>query len=396
MGAMFPKIALLAFVCLLPVASSHAAPVPEFAMSKIPVASSYLPFVGSDNTATLDGDAYQKQRDKLGSPMSILSHGEQREREMKNGYVTLFATWAQTTLRVPLGWYAVESNENVDESLVFSPGQTVKIVGRAAVENQKFQSDKNAFAQLKTASIEQTRVRLQKMGLTAGPIERIDLDDESFAVRVDKVTGKAGGKFSYIERFSQRSPKAERDEFWATMNSGKPMSPLQLPLGLSMLAPADKFEKYLPLFGLMARDEGLNWTRESWLPLDEFLAKTPDAARFIAVADEAVSLLKAGDVEGFNRRFPEAFEGNPKAEIARHLREVVTPFLNTLPAKVMRTNINVARNRDPIAPFFQVTLSRDFEIAKDNYPTYVIVMEKVGNDIKLTGIGTTDDPFTGV
>ena len=378
----------VAFVALA--TSSHAAPV----MQKIPVAPSYLPFVGSDNTATLDGDAFQKQRDKLGGLMSIITHGAAREREMKQGYVTLFATWAQTTLRVPLGWYAVESNQNVDESLVFSPGLTVKIAARAAVENQKFQSDRNAFAELKSASVGQTRVRLQKMGLTAGPIERLDLDGESFAVRVPAATDKAGHTFSYIERFSQRSPKAERDEFWRTMGTGKPMSPLQLPLAMSLLAPADKFEKYLPLFGLMARDEGLNWAREFSFSPAEFRAQVPDAAQFNAVADEAVALVKAGDAAVFQKRFPEAFEGEDKAQVANYLTTIAAPFFAKLPAKTERENISVVRDRDPATPL-RATIRRDFKISETNFPSYVVALESVNGKIQLLGVATTDDPFGG-
>ena len=378
----------LALVALAP--CSHAAP----AMQDIPVAPSYLPYVGADNSATFDGDAYEKQRDKLGSPMSILTHGAQREREMKNGYVTVFATWAQTTLRVPLGWYAVESNENVDESLIFSPGQTVKIVARAAIENQKFQSDRNAFEKLKIESVGQTRARLQKMGLTAGPIERFDWPGEAFAVSVPRATDKAGHTFSYIERFSQRSPQSERDEFWRAMGTGKAMSPLQLPLGLSLLAPTDKFEKYLPLFGLMARDEGLNWAREFSLSTAEFKAQVPDAAKFNAVADEAIALIQAGDAAAFQKRFPTAFEGQSASQTAKYLTTIATPFFAKLPAKIERENISVVRERDPATPL-RATIRRDFKLGENNFPSYVVAMESVGGKIELLGVATTDDPFAG-
>lgn len=383
------KTLLLALGCAFFATSSHGAPT----MQKIPVAPSYLAFVGADNTATFDGDAHEKQRAKLGRPMSIITHGDEREREMKNCYVTVFATWAQTTLRVPLGWYAVESRENVDESLIFSPGQSIQIMARSAVENQPFQSDPKAFEKLKAESVGQTRARLQKMGLKPGPIERFDLPGEAFAVRVPTATDKSGHKFSYLERFSQRSPKALRDEFWRTMDTGKGMSPLQLPLGLSLLAPADKFEKYLPLFGLMVRDEGLNWTIEDSFSPAEFLAQVPDAQAFNAVADEAVALLKAGDIAGFQQRFPEAYEGADPKQIAQQLETITAPFFEKMPAKIERENYSVARDRDPVEQFFQVTLARDFKLSEENYPSYVIVMKRVNGKIQVIGIGTTDDPI---
>lgn len=385
---MSPKFWLCGLLCAALPAVSQAAPT----MNSLPVAPSYLGFVAADNAGTLDMATSNATRDKLGRPMSIITHGEKREREIKNGYVTLFATWAQTTLRVPLGWYSVESKENVDESLVFSPGQTVQIVARAPVDNHEFQFDRDAFAKFKKNSVEQTRARLKKMGLTANTIERLDLPGDAFAVRALKATDKTGKKFSYLEHFAQRADKAERDTFWAKVDSKEPLSPLQVPLSMSLLAPTDKFEKYLPLFGLMVRDAGLNWTREESYSPAEFLAHTPYAAQFTDVADEVVALLKAGDVAGFQKRFPEAYEGANAKQIAQRLKTVTVPFFKKMPDKIERERYTVARDHDPIEPFLQVTFARDFKLAEDNFPTYVIVMKRVGGKIELVGIGTTDDP----
>ncbi len=386
-----PPIALAAALAVTIVtARVQAAP----AMPNLPVAPSYLGFVGSADTATFDGDAFQKQREKLGSPMSIITYGEARAREMRKGYVTVFATWAQTTLRVPLGWYAVESNENVDESLVFSPGQTVQIVARAAIENSAYQADRDEFAKIKAKSVEQTRARLQKMGLKAATIERTDAPDgESFVVSAAKATDKAGRPFSYLERFSQRSNKAERDAYWAKRAKGEPLSSLQLPLAMSLLAPSDKFEKYLPLFGLMARDEGLNWATENSLSSAEFAAQTPHAAQFEQVAAEAVALLAKGDAAAFQARFPEAFAGQSKAEITRYLTQIAVPFFATLPAATMRESVTVTRDRDPIEPLLRATIRRDFEVGKENFPSYVVAMERINGKIQLLGVATTSDEF---
>ena len=388
---MFSKFVIVAAVCALPAMSSHAAP-----MNMLPVAPSYLGFVGAKNANTLDMGVENATRDQLGRPMSIITHGAKRERELKNGYVTLFATWAQTTLRVPLGWYSVESKENVDESLVFSPGQTIKIVARSPIETFEFQNDRNAFSKLKQKSVGQTRARLQKLGLKVGAVEMMDLPNDAFAVRVKKATDKAGAAFSYIEHFEQRASKAERDEHWAKVAAKEPLSPLQLPLSMSLLTPADQFEKYLPLFGLMVRDEGINWTREELYTPDEFRAKVAFANEFDAVAAEAVALLKAGDVAGFQQRFPEAFAGNDPKQIAELLQTVTVPFFKKMPAKIERESYTVARDKDPVDQFFQVTLGRDFKVSDENFPSYVFVMKRVGNKIALTGVGTTDDPFTGV
>lgn len=385
---MFPKIAIFALALGGVATSSHAAP----AMQNLPVGPSYLAYVGSDNLDTLSTEKPNMTREKLGSPMSLMFHGEQLEREKQKGYATMFATWAQTTLRVPLGWYAVESPDNVDESLVYSPGQSVKIVARAAIENEIYQSNRNAFEKLKAESVGQTRVRLQKLGLTAGPIERVDLAGEAFAVRVPKAMDKAGRTFSYLERFSQRSPKALRDKFWATLGTGQPMSPLQLPLAMSLLSPADKFEKYVGLLGLMARDEGLNWSIEASLSPAEFAAQVPDAARFNAVADEVVALLKAGDVAGFTKRFPEAYAGQSQEATAQYLTKTAAPFFAKLPAELEREQVTVINDRDPATPL-RATIRRDFKLSEENFPSYVIAMERVGGKIQLLGVATTDDEF---
>ena len=390
------KLSLLVLGCALLAPCSHAAPVLAPAMPTIPVAPSYLGFAAANNLDTLNTATPDATRDQLGTPMSLFFNGTPKlESETKNGYATLFATWAQTTLRVPLGWYAVDSNENVDESLIFSPDQTVKIVARAAMENQAFQSERDAFAKLEKVGVPQTRVRLEKMGYTVGPIEKIELSGEAFAIRAPQMTDKAGRKFSYIEQFSQRATKESRDDFWRKMDAGQPLSPLQLPLSLSLLAPADKFDKYLPLLGLMARDEGLNWSLEQSLSPAEFVAKVQGAAQFNALADEAVALLKAGDVAAFQARFPLAFEGESKAATADYLTKTVVPFFAKLPTTIEREQVTVISDRDPLEPALRATIERKFKLSDENFPSYIVAMDRVGGKIQLLGVATTDDEFAG-
>ena len=382
-----PVLALTLALSASPVGRAFAAPT----MTSLPVAPSYLGFVGSANADTLDTAAPSATRDKLGTPMSITSMGEKRARELKNGYQTLFATWAQTSLRVPLGWYAVDSKENVDESLVYSPGLSVQIVGRAAMEHHPYQLDPDSFRALKTSAVEGTRARLKARGLSGGPIELSELADDAFLVRAPKLTDKAGQPFSYVEHFSHRATPDERAEYMAKIAANEPLSPLPMPLAMSMLAPADKFEKYLPLFGLMVHDAGLNWSRDDSYTPAEFAAKVPEAARFNAVADEAIALLKAGDAAAFRARFPEAFEGNSPAQIDGYLKRLVMPFFQRMPAKIMRESYRVISDRDPVEPKLEVSLVRDFELGPENFPSYVLLMERVGDKIELTAVGTTDD-----
>ena len=92
----------------------------------------------------------------MGLTMTIMTNGDKRAQEIKRGYVTMFATWAQTTLRVPLGWFAFEDKDNTEDSIVQSPDKTVRIVARAAVSSEEWQKERNAFENLKKNAVAQT------------------------------------------------------------------------------------------------------------------------------------------------------------------------------------------------------------------------------------------------
>jgi hypothetical protein len=158
---------------------------------------------------------------------------------------------------------------------------------------------------------------------------------------------------------------------------------------MSLLAPEKSFPKYLSLLGLLARDEGINWVREESLSLPEFRAQAKDAARFEAMASEAIALLKKDDLAGFFARFPQSFEGGPRAEAEAYLRQAVLPTLKTLPEKPMRESVTLSRDRDPVEPFYQVTLMREFQVGKA-YPAYTVVMKRAGDKLLLDSIATTD------
>ena len=362
----------------------------------LPVASSYLGFVASDNTDTLDSSKRNPTRDKLGRPMDIHSVSEALERETKNGYATMFAASASTTLRVPLGWFGVDYGKNEDESLVFSPGLSIQIVAREAMKELEFNTDRDAFAKLRKRSVTQTRARLEAQGLSVGPIERTDFPDGAFAVRALEITDKAKHTFSYIEHFSQRATPTERDDWWAKRALNDPflnLPILPLPISMSMFSPADKFEKYLPLFGLMVRDQGLKWKKtEQHLTPDEFWARTPDAARFNAVADEAVALLKSDDIKAFRARFPTAFEEVQEQEIEPYLHRVMVPRLKNLVGKTARVEVTVESDRDPRVPLFRVTIGRYFELDEGDNAAYFVTLERVGGAIELGDIRVVDIP----
>ena len=120
--------------------------------AKIPLGASYRDYAVSDDTATFDGEKFDAEREKLGFPMSMIFNGDRRAQEVKNGYVTVFATGAQTTLRVPLGWFAFEAIDKFEDSVVRSPDETVRIVARLPLDSVAFQSERNAFLDLKKLS----------------------------------------------------------------------------------------------------------------------------------------------------------------------------------------------------------------------------------------------------
>ena len=357
-------------------------------MAKIPVGNSYLDYSAADDTATLDGEKFEAEREKLGLTMTIMTNGEQRAQEIERGYVTMFATWAQTTLRVPLGWFAFEAKDNTDESLVLLPDKTVRIVARAAVSSESWQKERDAFDKLKKNAVEQTRQRLQAQKLTPVKLELMDISEQEFVVRADDVKDAQGKNWSYLERFSQRSTPQERAQWWAKYDRGEALGSLAQPLAMSLLASKTEFEKYLGLFGLMVRDEGLNWVKEELLTPEEFAARVPDAERFVKLADDAVALFKAGDVQALQARFPTAFEGTPLDGLEPYFQDAAA-VLKLLPPKPTRTAITLATDRDPENPLFRVTFVRYFEM-ENIFPSYAVAMEKdsKSGELSLLGVGT--------
>ena len=169
------------------------------------------------------------------------------------------------------------------------------------------------------------------------------------------------------------------------------MSSLPIPQALSLLAPTASFDKHLGLFGLMLRDRGLNWIREESLSPQEFEARSPEAKRFTQVADEAVKVLLAGRVEEFLARFPEAFEGQTRAQTENYLRTGLIPFLKRLPAKATHSHVDLKSDADPQDPFFRPTFVRQYTVDTTG-PTYVVALERVEGKVRMLGIATSDDP----
>lgn len=380
------KFLLCLTLCSL-AAHANAAPT----MISIPVSSSYNSFAAARDTASIDGVQGQAAREKAGFPMQIISSRPKREREIKNGYVTLFATWAQTSLRVPLGWSAFDSRSNIEESIVLSPGKTVRIVARAALEQPEVAKHRDAFEQLKPKVVAQTRARLQKLGLKADTIELLDAPNGDFVVRAKNVRDAKGKSFDYIEHFAQRSTSAERKIWWAKYDRKEPLSPFPMPQAMSLLAPTQSFDKHLPLLGLMLRDRGLNWSRTESLSPAEFEARSPEAKKLTQVADEAIALLRDGRVEEFLTRFPESFDGQTRAQTEKYLREKFVPFVKRLPATPTHSHIDLLSDADPQEPLFRATFVRKFTVGKTG-PTYIVALERDGKKVWMLGVATSDDP----
>ena len=380
------KPLLYALAGVLMIVPAHAAPK----MLVIPIGPSYGSYAAARDTASLDGASSKVAREALGLPMSIISTGSKREQEIKNGYATLFATWAQTTLRVPLGWHAVDEKPGIERSLVLSPQKTVRIVARAAFDSQENTRARNAFEKFKLRAVQSTRARLQSEKFQVGELELFDAPNGAFVVRARNLRDASGKTWSFIEHFAQRSTPAARRIWWAKRARNEPLGMLPIPHAMSLLAPAESFEKHLGLLGLMIRDRGLNWAREESLTLDEFVALSPDAKRMVQIADEAVALLRAERVEDYLTRFPGATGGETRAFEATRLRAVTVPFLKRLPSTLPRTEITLTTDADPQEPLFRVAILRQFTVGETG-PTYVVFLQRVQNRVLFLGIATTGD-----
>ena len=214
----------------------------------------------------------------------------------------------------------------------------------------------------------------------------MDISDQEFVVRADEVKDAQGKSWSYFELFAQRATSKERAEWWAKYDRGEALSSLPQPLAMSLLAPQAEFEKYLGLFGLMVRDEGLNWAREEVLTPEEFAVRAPDAERFVNLADEAVTLFKAGDLKAFQARFPSAFEGAPQEELQPYFQDGAA-VLKLLPPT--RTIVTLTTDNDPETLLFRVNFVRDFEM-DGVFPSYAVAIEKDSKSeaLSLLGVGT--------
>ena len=215
-----------------------------------------------------------------------------------------------------------------------------------------------------------------------------EIADEGFTVRADEVKDANGKSWSYFELFAQRAAPATRDEWWDKYARGEALSSLPEPLAMSLLAPKESFEKYLGLFGLMVRDEGLNWAREEFLTEEEFAARVPDSAKIVEMADEAVALLKAGDIKAYRARFPEADEDVAPEAKQKYLQDLST-VLKMLPPTPESTSIKLVSDADPETPLFRVSFARDFLVGK--LPLYYIVaIERAakGEKLSLLGVAT--------
>ncbi len=374
---------------------SHAGPTPFV----LPLGTSYKSYA-EGNTETL---GQPKDLEKTVSRgLEILSVHEdglkpesqkKRIREISRGYLTVSASRAETTLRVPLGWYAFESPDDPYKDVVISPGQTIRITARAKHYTREMLDKRNGFENFTnpTLALAQTRLRLKNQGFEIGPMELLELPDEKFVLRALHMT-KGGKAFSYLERFDPRATTGQRARWWREHDArvkarqGERFSdePLPPPISLSLLAPTASFEKYLGLFGLMVRDTGLNWPSSERLTLEGFLELGPDAVRSVELVDEAVALIKAGDVETFVARLPK----NARLDIDWERKDAqrAVPILRALPDNLPQTDVLLFTERDPEDPVFEASIERRFGSDK-TYPHYIVNVRKIDGVLKVTGIG---------
>ena len=355
----------------------------------LPVGTSYKAYATAATTQSLDGDVDKVRREKLGSSLSVLAQKQTLAREIEGGYATVYAYGAQTTLRVPLGWFAVDSKTSPVDSLVFSPDLSVKFVAREALNRDKIPRRPDEFERIKKTAIVQTQARLKAGGFKVGVVTLIEGQNQSFVVSAPLLVATSGRIFDYVERFAQRSSPSERADYWANFASDELIVPPLPPISISLLAPHDKFERHLPLLGLMVRDTGLLWRHIEAFSSRRFEAEFSNATQILRVAEEATTLLKAGDAKALRARFPRAFEDSTPAEIQAYLKQEIVPFLKRLPNEVTRTEIVVATDKASLSPLLEVFVERYFD-AKD-HPSYVISMKRVGNKIEFLGAGILTD-----
>ena len=375
----------------------------------LPVGASYKNYATATNGKSLEDGSYIATQKFDGEPMTVdnanytsafIENGNRAQREKRAGYLTMDSWAILTTLRVPLGWFAFDNyseKEDFNQAVIVSADKKVRIEVRLQEYDERALRQGTEATQLQLAASDATHAHLRAMGFEAESLEVASASGESLAVRAPKITG-AGTNFSYLEYYGVRSTPAERKAQMGAFGPDDYLLREQLPLIFSLRAPVESFDKYLPLLGLIARDEGLLWIIERHISLKQALEVSPLTQLAITAANQTVTRLKAGDIAAYvdgqmadelkSSSFVEMIQQMSASDAAellalkrkdfeRSARTRLVPFLKNLPPTTT-TMVTLVYNRDPQYKQFSVELERQAKIGQRHLGYEVLISRERG------------------
>lgn len=206
-------------LCLMLVFSACSSNTQESANNTLPVGD-YADYQVSDNTDTLESYPPWEEYTYLPTVLSSDEHA-----------ATVYALAAQTTLKVPLGWYAEQSPDTA--RFMLEDQKTRFTLGFRSLEGKTFEELKNSYAEgFKSAY----------PSLSDENINLVSISDTQFYIEVRNLMNTSGTENGIVNVI--------------TYNPDLP----NYYHSLLLVTPNDTFEHYEGLVGLIVRDQEIDWT----------------------------------------------------------------------------------------------------------------------------------------
>ena len=296
-------------------------------------------------------------RNAIGEPVPILSYNDTS--------ALVSVPDLSATLRIPLGWQAVQTlKHNVFQILPPDGKSVVDMAFNDSVgsETSDFLSANNYLA------FEQ-----KYDGLNAGAKrEAVTLSSDSFAVKASGVS-KTGEEMSYMS-IVQQNPKNSR-----------------YPLSITLQTPTSEFSYYLPYLGLLNRDLSVRWDEDTFqsMSLPTYKGIEADAAPYESLLDQlmhAIAMKDTGAIERISDR--KIIDSQYGISIDRlYTKYILVPFFKDLSTNSSEMSIFPYIDIDGKKGFI---FFRSFQTTNNETKYYSVVIFPDGNDYKL-GYVTIDD-----
>ncbi len=234
--------------------------------------------------------------------------------EKGDGFVKVYADSAQTTLKIPFGWYGMDTGQ---KTLFYSPD------GQISLSLSSVDGGGADFLSLKKQVIEEYK----GYESSGAQIENTDLPDGSFLSKALGVN-QNGEKLSMVSVYT---PNPQNSQYYWK---------------LLMSAPTGEFEKYYDLIGLILRDREIK-QNEKADSMESYLDTEEDTAEYGTFADKVIAELGKGNTQ--------------------HLKDNLSPNLITANGEENIDNIFLPAAKKLFANFSHIGNSVTIQPSTDSY-----------------------------